>query len=171
MKKFLFPFSWEKYKFLEKKRWHRLLKIMFFMLVGVGLLSSIIIYPNIKTKPGEEFIDYQQTIADLSATVLARPKATPIEIKEKFPEYKNIDIETFSKFKTTIEEDPNITIEDAMSKFPELTEAKVITTDYLWYYTQIAIYTILTTYILWLGLQLIYFKGIIYIIYWDKKNG
>ena len=146
------------------------MKVGFFVLVGFGLLSSMIIYSNIKTKPGEEFIDYKQVVGELWSTVLARPEATPEQLQKTFPEYKNIYTEIFSKFKKTIEDNPNISVEDVMVKFPELTEAKVITTDYLWYYLQITIYTIVTTYILWLGFQLVYFKGIIYIIYWDKKN-
>lgn len=31
MKKLLFPFATEKYKFLENKRWHKLIKVMFIL--------------------------------------------------------------------------------------------------------------------------------------------
>ena len=49
MKKFLrkifFPFATEKYKFLENKRWHRLIKVLFFVLT-VFVLYFIRILSN-----------------------------------------------------------------------------------------------------------------------------
>lgn len=49
LKKILFPFSWEKYDFLENKRWHRLFSVFFFLIMWLFLIFSFMyIYPTIE---------------------------------------------------------------------------------------------------------------------------
>ncbi len=176
MKKFISPFNTEKYKFLEKKWWHRLMKIIFFLLIWIWLFSSVLIYSSMKSPQKhtseikQVFGELSAVVNDLAATIAAKPDITVEELTAKFPEFSTLDTQVVGELGATISQNPDITTEEIKSLFPELMEIKTSVWSYIFYYIQIILYTAITTYVLSIALQLIYFKWIIYIVYWDKNN-
>lgn len=63
----------------------------------------------------------QQTLADFTATILAKPNLTSVEIFKKFPEFNNNPklLQSALDYSTTLESGKYKTIEELNSKFPE----------------------------------------------------
>jgi len=64
-------------------------------------------------------VDMQQPLLDLWATIKAN-KYTPEELQSKFPEFANLDKQTFLDLWATINASPDITPDEILQKFPEI---------------------------------------------------
>ena len=197
--KYIFPFYGKKYEFLEKKWWHRLMKIIFFMAVLTCFLFSATIYFNFEIKAPE--IIYQ-----ITSDVLAGMK--PTDIEKNYPEMKWQDLTIFAQLASDIAD--GMPVSQAPRLYPDIFTQEAIDWgktqpivnrgdiypqnvvqnaqqrqigitaivkdapwflerfNVAWSYFKIVIYTIITTYLLMLFFQIIYFKGIIYIMYGDN---
>lgn len=141
MNKLFFPFSSDKYN-LETKWWHRLLKILYFLVSIIILILSFFIikewfWNNLENKMSlYEFWNL---------------------VKDKYPEYKNFD---------------NITIANkVIEKYPIYkNRISYNNNDSFLFYSEITILTILSYLIINFIIQLFYYKWILYIVYGNNKS-
>lgn len=175
MKSFLFPFHSEKYKFLERKWRHRLLKMLFFLIIWCWLILSFITYTNsdINTIIGPSYnFKWWRWINQAFQDTINQIPQEDFDVKyySLNEEMKNVFMDLRTDINNVKNEGRKINMSKLKNLYPELFEAKFGFFYYIWYYFQIILYTVITTYVLSIILQLIYFKWIIYIVYWDKKN-